>query len=289
VWVPVAEPQQKTIGCHRQEGIYVGFDSPSIIRYVSPSTGVLHKARFQNYQFDESHFPLLASSQPNPSLEFWAPETFTINPDPRTTLADFEVKKLLTLKALAEKLPDGFSNSSRITRNPLPGAGQSAISILPAKRSSETPQPIVKQTRLNPEGHHALPSEPNMLFSYTSDEADSIQSFVSSLIPLESDPLTLEGAKASSDWPQWLAALNAEYASLQKHNVFGLLVTNLTSKPIGFRLIFTKKRNAEGQVVRYKVRLVAQGFSQRPGVDYTFTYSPVMDSCTFRYVLGMVV
>jgi hypothetical protein len=70
VWVPVAEPQQKTIGRHRQEGIYVGFDSPSIIRYVSPSTGILHKARFQNCQFDESHFLLLASSQPSPSLEF---------------------------------------------------------------------------------------------------------------------------------------------------------------------------------------------------------------------------
>jgi hypothetical protein len=313
VWVPVAKPQQKTIGRHRQEGIYVGFDSPSIIRYVSPSNGVLHKARFQNCQFDESHFPPLASSQPSPSLEFWAPKTFTMNPDPRTALADSEVKKLLTLKALAEKLPDGFSNSSRITRNPLPGAGQPALSILPAKCSSETSQAIVKQTRLSPEGHHALPStwaasgygsepevqvqamagfppsEPTLLFSYTSEEANSVQSFVSSLIPLESDPLTLEGAKASSDWPQWQAALNVEYASLRKHHVFGPLVTNLASKPVGFRLIFTKKRNAEGQVVRYKVRLVAQGFSQRPGVDYTFTYSPVMDSGTFRYVLGMAV
>jgi hypothetical protein len=75
----------------------------------------------------------------------------------------------------------------------------------------------------------------------------------------------------------------------EKHHVFGPLVTNLSSKPVGFRLIFTKKRNAEGQVVRYKVRLVAQGFSQRPGVDYTFTYSPVMDSGTFRYFLGMAV
>jgi hypothetical protein len=212
-----------------------------------------------------------------------------MNPDSRTALADSEVKKLLTFKALAKKLPDGFNNSSRITRNPLPGAGQPAISILPAKRSLEIPQSIVKQPRLSPEGHHALPSEPNLIFSYTSDEAVSVQSFVSSLIPLESDPLTLDGAKASFVWPQWLAALNAEYASLWKHNVFGPLVTNLTSKPVGFRLIFTKKRNAEGQVVRYKVRLVAQGFSQCPGVDYTFTYSPVMDSGTFQYLLSMAV
>jgi len=41
--------------------------------------------------------------------------------------------------------------------------------------------------------------------------------------------------------------------------------------------------------VRYKIRLVAQGFSQKPGVDYEFTYAPVMDSTTFRYVLGLAV
>ena len=41
--------------------------------------------------------------------------------------------------------------------------------------------------------------------------------------------------------------------------------------------------------MRYKVRLVAQGFTQRPGIDFQFTYSSVMDSGTFRYLLGMAV
>jgi hypothetical protein len=116
----------------------------------------------------------------------------------------------------------------------------------------------------------------------------SISSFVSSL-EADADPLMLEAAKASPDWPSWLEALQHEYASLRKHQVFGPLVTNLAIKPVGHKLIFTKKRNAQGQVIRYKVRLVAQGFTQRPGVDYEFTYSPVMDLNTFRYLLGMAV
>ena len=66
-------------------------------------------------------------------------------------------------------------------------------------------------------------------------------------------------------------------------------MTNLAAKPIGHKLIFTKKRNAQGQVLHYKVRLVAQGFIQCPGIHYTFTYSPVMDSTTFWYLLGMAV
>ena len=41
--------------------------------------------------------------------------------------------------------------------------------------------------------------------------------------------------------------------------------------------------------MRYKARLVAQGFSQRPGIDYEETYSPVMDAITFRYLIHLTV
>ena len=48
-----------------------------------------------------------------------------------------------------------------------------------------------------------------------------------------------------------------------------------------------KKRNENDEIIRYKTRLVAQGFSQRPGIDYEETYSPVMDTITFRYLISL--
>jgi hypothetical protein len=39
--------------------------------------------------------------------------------------------------------------------------------------------------------------------------------------------------------------------------------------------------------VRYKVRLVAQGFTQRPDIDFDETYSPVMSGITFRYLISL--
>jgi hypothetical protein len=41
--------------------------------------------------------------------------------------------------------------------------------------------------------------------------------------------------------------------------------------------------------VRYKARLVAQGFLQKPGIYYEETYSPVVDAITFRFLISLVV
>ena len=38
---------------------YVGFNSPSIIRYLEPLTGDVFTARFADYQFDETVFQSL--------------------------------------------------------------------------------------------------------------------------------------------------------------------------------------------------------------------------------------
>jgi hypothetical protein len=46
---------------------------------------------------------------------------------------------------------------------------------------------------------------------------------------------------------------------------------------VGFKWVFIQKRNENNEVVGYKVRLVAQGFMQRPGIDFNETYSPVMN------------
>ena len=41
--------------------------------------------------------------------------------------------------------------------------------------------------------------------------------------------------------------------------------------------------------MRYKARLVAQGFSLRHGIDYEETYFPVIDATIFRYLIYLVV
>ena len=78
--------------------------------------------------------------------------------------------------------------------------------------------------------------------------------------------------------------------SLAKHNVFGPVVpTPNDVKPVGYKWVFVRKHNDKNEIARYKARLVAQGFSQRPGIDYDETYSLVMDIMTFRYLISLSV
>jgi hypothetical protein len=58
---------------------------------------------------------------------------------------------------------------------------------------------------------------------------------------------------------------------------------------VWFKWVFVRKRNENNEVVRYKARLVAQGFTQRPGVDFNETYSPVMNGITFWYLISLAI
>ena len=47
------------MGPQRRLGIYVGYESPSIIKYLEPSTKDLFTARFADCRFDEKLYPTL--------------------------------------------------------------------------------------------------------------------------------------------------------------------------------------------------------------------------------------
>jgi len=92
-----------------------------------------------------------------------------------------------------------------------------------------------------------------------------------------------------SDWLKWKVAIEEKYAFLRKRQVFEPIVDNLNSRSLGYKLIFVYKQNNKGKIIRYKVYLVAQGFTQKFGIDYNITYSLIIDSIIFRCLLGMVV
>ena len=68
VYVHISRPQRTKMGPQRRLGIYVGFDSPSIIRYLEPLTGDIFKACFDDCYFNETIFSPLGGEKSLPKV-----------------------------------------------------------------------------------------------------------------------------------------------------------------------------------------------------------------------------
>jgi hypothetical protein len=51
---------------------------------------------------------------------------------------------------------------------------------------------------------------------------------------------------------------------------------------------YQQKTNDKGEVVKYKARLTAKGYSQEYGIDYNETYSPVINTTSARILLSII-
>ena len=61
--------------------------------------------------------------------------------------------------------------------------------------------------------------------------------------------------------------MQTEMDSLHDHSVWELVELPEGRKPVGSKWVFKLKMNADGSVERCKARLVAQGYSQKEGLD----------------------
>ena len=57
IYVLIAPPQHTKMSSQRRLGIYVGFDSPSTIKYLEPLMGDAFTTRFADCHFNETNFP----------------------------------------------------------------------------------------------------------------------------------------------------------------------------------------------------------------------------------------
>ena len=101
-------------------------------------------------------------------------------------------------------------------------------------------------------------------------------------------PKNYEGAIGGEEEDQWKAAMDEEIGTLGKMGTWDMEDLPQDRKAIGCKWVFAKKRDETGRVIRYKARLVAQGFSQKPGTDYNNdgTFAPVMRFETLRTLLA---
>lgn len=116
---------------------------------------------------------------------------------------------------------------------------------------------------------------------------DGQQKFYGNLSTIEQqdDPKSYKETLDREDSDHWKMAMLDEINSLKKNQVYKV-VERPKENIVTSRWVFVTKRNPNGDINRYKARLVARGFSQIYGIDYTETYAPVVNSSSIRLLFA---
>ena len=98
------------------------------------------------------------------------------------------------------------------------------------------------------------------------------------------EPKSFGQAMACKDREKWLEAMRKEIASLIEKGTWELCNLPPGRKAISSKWVY-KVKYIKNVIDKYKARLVVKGFSQKYGVDYTRTFSPVARMDTIRLIL----
>ena len=107
-------------------------------------------------------------------------------------------------------------------------------------------------------------------------------------IGAENDPESFSQAMNCKELELWYNAMKEEMNSMKSNGVWDLVELPNGVKAIGCKWVFKTKKDSLGNIERYKARLVAKGFTQKEGIDYTETFSPVSKKDSLRIILALV-
>ena len=84
-----------------------------------------------------------------------------------------------------------------------------------------------------------------------------------------------------------MEAMESEYNSIMKNHTWDLVDHPTKRKVIGTKWVYKAKYKSDGNLEKYKAKLVAQGFAQKEGYDFQETFAPAARMTTIRQVLAL--
>ena len=98
--------------------------------------------------------------------------------------------------------------------------------------------------------------------------------------------------KEASNGPHskgWEKAIDTKYQMLQTTSTFEWVPELLEGrKPIGSQIVLRLKWDKDGNITKYKAHIIARGFSQIPGQDFTDTFLSIAKLTTLWTLISII-
>jgi hypothetical protein len=149
-----------------EDGVYAGYESPSIIKYLEPKTGDLFTSWYADSIFDEDYFPALGgglylNSKECREIEWSASSIRSL--DPCTKDTQLEVQRIINMQQLANNLPDAFTNIKGVSKSHIPAAnaperveipleGMNSTQVPNPRKRGREPDDSIQVVRRRPQG-----------------------------------------------------------------------------------------------------------------------------------------
>ena len=101
------------------------------------------------------------------------------------------------------------------------------------------------------------------------------------------EPNTYKEAIECNEQDQWRQSMKEELNNLVKNQTWNIVERPKYKNVVGCKWVYRLKKGPDGNINKYKSRLVAKGYSQRFGEDFNETYAPVGTYTTIRCLLAL--
>jgi hypothetical protein len=172
-----------------------------------------------------------------------------------------------------------------VVSSPLPTLDEN---LEPVPQDPLEPPVVQQEEQQQP---HIAPNNENLRRSQRTKRSaisDDYEVYETEEFHMEDDPTTYEQAMRSEYAAKWLEAMRDEIKSMDSNKVWELMEIPKGAKKVGCKWVYKTKYDSQGNVQRHKARLVAKGFTQREGIDYNETFSPVSCKDSFRIIMALV-
>lgn len=139
-----------------------------------------------------------------------------------------------------------------------------------SKRAPGRPRRILTGTKRRPRKQYN---------NYPANAAEEESSFLGEVL--------IQQAISSTDAEEWYDAMATELKSIINYGTWELVERPKNQKVIGSRIVLRNKFAPDGTLEKRKARIVAKEFTQRPGIDFGETFSPVTRFSSIRLMTAL--